>query len=105
MEEIEAEREVEERELAASTSLVSGTTVKESDIDPEFEAATGVNREQGMNLRTQLFALPKDEPACARELMKYVGLSDMSEFSLARVYALLEADPRKPMSIKIPVCA
>ena len=103
MQTIEVERETEERELVASTSLITGEDVQESDIDPDFESGTGVNRETGMNLRSQLFALPKSEPACANELLKYINLPDISDFSLSKVYALLEADPRKPLEIKIPV--
>ena len=79
------------------------TSLTEADLDPEFAAGMGTNRESGMNLRTQLYPLSKDENACAVGLLKYLEIPDISEFSLSNVYSKLESHPKRPLEITIPV--
>ena len=83
--------------------LVMDTSLTEADLDPEFAAGMGVNRENGMNLRTQLYPLSRDESKCAAGLLKYLGIPDISDFSLSVVYSKLEQHPKRPLEITIPV--
>ena len=74
----------------------------EYDLDPEF-AMGGEERDPGMNLRTQLYALSKDESECATGLIRYLGMKDMSEFSLQATCLKLQSHPKKPLKINLPV--
>ena len=87
----------------SNVRLVVDTSLTEADLDPEFAAGMGTNRESGMNLRTQLYPLTKDEHACATGLLKYLEIPDISDFSLSNVYAKLENHPKRPLEITIPV--
>ena len=96
-------RDAEEVREIAETRLVVDTSLTEADLDPEFAAGMGTNRESGMNLRTQLYPLSKDELACATGLIKYLEIVDISDFNLSNVYSKLESHPKKPLEITIPV--
>ena len=87
----------------SESRLVIDTSLTEVDLDPEFAAGRGVSREPGMNLRTQLYPLSKDELACAAGLLQYLEIPDISECSLSKVYSKLENHPKRPLEITIPV--
>ena len=94
---------MEELQEAVEKRLVLDTSLTEADLDPDFAAGMGVNRESGMNLRTQLYPLSKDESQCAAGLLKYLGIPDISDFNLSTVYSKLEQHPKRPLEITIPV--
>ena len=103
MKEVVAEQVDAEREYMSCVRLMSGMELTEHDLDPEFARETEPDHQPGMNLRTQLYPLSPDEEKCAAGLLKYLGMTDIKEFTLVNCYQKLNRHPRKPLEIKLPV--
>ena len=103
MKKVTSEQTELERDYMSCVRLMSGLDLTEQDLDPEFARGSEPSREVGMNLRTQLFALSRDEEKCASGLLKYLGMSDIKEFNLTNSYQKLIHHPKKPLEIKLPV--
>ena len=84
---------------------MSGTNLTERDLDPEFAQGNNLipTRDPGMNLRSQLYAVSKDESECAVGLLRYLGLNSIGEFRIEKAYSFLLNDSSKPLEPHFPV--
>ena len=73
------------------------------DLDPEFGSSRGPNREQGMNIRSQLFALSRDPEKCCIGLLKHLSIDDPLKFGIAMALANLHNKTDRPFETHMPV--
>ena len=99
------EQEAAERAFATQSRLISGTDLTERDLDPDFAKGSSLvpNREPGMNLRSQLFAVSKDESECVAGLLRYLGMNSIGEFRIETACTTLINHPSKPLEPHFPV--
>lgn len=99
------EQEAAERAFATQSNLISGTDLTERDLDPEFARGNNLipDREPGMNLRSQIYAVSKDESECVVGLLKYFGMNSISEFRIDSACSFLINHPEKPLEPQFPV--
>ena len=103
MNQIAVEQEAAERAFATQSRLISGTDLTERDLDPDFARGNSLvpNRDLGMNLRCQLFAVSKDETECVAGLLKYLGMNSISEFRIETACSILVNHPNKPLDYRL----
>ena len=82
--------------------LENNSGLTDTDLDPEFGESRGPNRETGMNLRCQIFALSKDTDVCCVGLFRYLGLDKPSDFSISKALAKMNGD-LKAFDTRLPV--
>ena len=85
--------------------MISGTNLTEKDLDPEFARGNSLipDRDPGMNLRSQLYAVPKDESESVAGLLRYLGMNSIAEFRIESAYTFLINDSSKPLEPHFPV--
>ena len=103
--ELAAEQEAAERAFATQSHLISGTTLTEKDLDPDFARGNNLipSRDPGMNLRCQLFAVSKDESEGVAGLLRYLGMNSIAEFRIESACSFLINDSSKPLEPHFPV--
>ena len=77
----------------------------EKDLDPEFARGNTLipERDSGMNLRSQLYAISKDESESVVGLLRYLGMSSIAEFRIETAYSFLVNHSSRPLESHFPV--
>lgn len=92
-----------EREFLRARRLESGKGLSDEELDSEFATSRGPNREIGVNLRSQLFPLPKDVDLCCAGLFRYLKLDQTTQFTLAKALAVMDRGEDQPLETRLPV--
>ena len=90
-----------EKDFLQKCRLEAGSDLTDAELDPEYSASRGPNRETGMNIRCQLFALSKDAETCCVGLFRYLSLGKPTEFTIAK--SLTEMEKMKAFDTRLPV--
>ena len=72
------------------------------ELDPEFGSSRGPNREPGMNLRCQLFALSREPEKCCIGLLRFLKIPNALTFDISTALANLSSTDR-PFETHLPV--